>query len=112
MPPPSVTKTDDFRFVTCSKPGCSSSLASSEYKAMTLRAGYNMYYAHDYLRDYGEAEEHRQAPGVGLHLLRRRDPVIKTMVRKNNSPLIGKLSPFVYMLAATCSSRSRRLSGL
>ncbi|KAF4460191.1 Ribonuclease H [Fusarium albosuccineum] len=122
MPPPSVTNNDDFRFVTCSKPGCPSSSAYSEYNAITLRAGYDTCTNHTTVDDVvnrvrttikpvnsvfifydvevtsnNEIDQLSATTTDGKHI----DLVIKTMVRKNNSPLIGKLSPFVYMLVAT-----------
>lgn len=46
MPPSTTSNTDDFRFVTCTQPGCASTSAFSEYNAMTLRAGHDTYTNH------------------------------------------------------------------
>ncbi len=122
MPPNIATNTGDFRFVNCSQPGCASTSAFSEYGAMTLRAGYNTCTNHttqDIIRDRvmstipspnatfifydlevtstNEIDQLSAVTPNGDHI----DLVVRTTVRKNNSPIVGKLSPLLYMVMAT-----------
>lgn len=122
MPSPMATNTNDFKFVNCNQPGCSSTSAFSEYGAMTLRAGYPTCASHTtemairervqsidpgqrktfifYDVEVTSSHEIDQLSAVtstGDHI----DLVIKTTTRRNNSPIIGRLSPFMYMIVAT-----------
>lgn len=122
MPPPSITNTNDFRFVNCIEPGCANSSAFSEYNAMTLRAGYDTCTMHTttnhvvnrvktiaaspntvfifYDLEVTPSNEIDQLSAVTSHG-DSIDLIFKTTVRRNNSPIVGKIPPFIYMMIAT-----------
>ncbi|UNI16751.1 hypothetical protein JDV02_003159 [Purpureocillium takamizusanense] len=122
MPPPITNNTNEFKFVNCVEPGCASTSAFSEYGAMTLRAGYNtctMHTTQDTIKsrvenivvspnttfifyalevtNTNEIDQLSAITSTGDHI----DLVVKTTTRKNNSPIIGKFPPLVYMIMAT-----------
>lgn len=121
MPPTSVTNTDDFHFVTCTTPGCSTSSAFSEYNAMTLRAGYDTCTTHttiDMVKDriattciadntlfvfydieFTRTNEIEQVAAVTAQGDEFNE-VIRTTTRGITNPITSKLPPSIYMILA------------
>lgn len=122
MPPPVFTNNNEFRFSCCSAGGCSNTSVFSEYNAMTLRAGFITCTNHtteDVIKERvsntmvstsstfifydievtntNEIDQSSAvtADGDSINL------VFKTSDRKNNSPVIGKLRPMVYIMLVT-----------
>jgi len=122
MPSPTISNEAEFRFVHCSAPGCIKSSAFSQYDSMTLRAGFDTCVTHTTLDSIEartkntlmaqntvfifydievtskmEIEQLSACAVSGQHFT----TAIKTTTRRNNSPILSKFSPMVYMMVAT-----------
>ncbi len=122
MPSVSTMNTNDFKFVYCSVAGCTNSSAFSEYNAMTLRSEFDTctlhtntdlvaakipfasvtesttYIFYDIeVTSTNEIEQIAAVTTTGEHF----DIILKTATRRNSSPIIGKLTPMVYMMMST-----------
>lgn len=122
MPPASMTNSGDFAFSRCAHSGCGCTSAFSIYEAMTLRCGFAKCTAHMTLDDVrsrvkttkvtentvfifydlevtstNEIDQLSAVSIDGSHI----DLPIKTITRRNNSPILKRIPPLVYMLVAT-----------
>ncbi|KAK0859223.1 hypothetical protein LTR87_017661 [Friedmanniomyces endolithicus] len=122
MPSPSIVNATDFSFVHCSTPGCNNSSAFSQYNSMTLRAGFNTCALHTTtdaietktnntfmsentvfifydieVTSTMEIEQLSACAVSGQHFT----AAIRTSVRRNNSPILNKFTPMIYMTVAT-----------
>jgi hypothetical protein len=122
MPSPTISNEAEFTFRHCSAPGCIKSSAFSQYDSMTLRAGFDTCAVHTTLDSIEaktkntlmaentvfifydievtskmEIEQLSACAVSGQHFT----AAIRTSTRRNNSPILNKFSPMVYMMVAT-----------
>ncbi|KAK6436902.1 hypothetical protein LTR95_006906 [Oleoguttula sp. CCFEE 5521] len=118
MPSSNIVNDSEFKFVHCQASGCNISSAFSEYNAMTLRAAFNTCTAHTTLdmiktkidntfisentvfifydlevTSSMEIDQLSARAMSGQHF----DMILKTSTRRNNSPIISKFTPMMYM---------------
>ncbi|KAJ2986441.1 hypothetical protein NUW58_g5028 [Xylaria curta] len=88
MPHPSISSNGNpFEFVTCSSPGSNITIDPDA-----------VFVIYDIeVTNTNEIDQLSAVTGEGDHI----DLVFKTNSRENNSPIVGKMPPFVYMILAT-----------